>query len=120
MKSGILSYMIVVLFSFVSPVIGFSLVFLIKDLRRTSFIILHYLIDIAVFGILFGIYFKNIGILKPFPVMIVAMATIFAFEIIFWNFIYRGSQSYFDFTDWVVPAFLIASTIYLVGVWLIG
>ena len=45
--------------------------------------------------------------------MIICMIVLFMVEIIFFNFFYDKSLWFLNFTDWIVPVFIIASTIYL-------
>ena len=44
--------------------------------------------------------------------MAIAMISLFIIEFVFWNFFYKGELWFFNFVDWVIPAFIVASTIY--------
>jgi hypothetical protein len=88
---------------------------LIRDLPRLLFVLGHYLLDILVFGGVFAAYYRNVGHFSPFATMAIAMLSLFAIEFIYWKFLYTGELWFLNFVDWIVPAFLVASTIYFVG-----
>lgn len=85
------------------------------ELSRAVFIPVHYIMDILFFGVAFGWYFKGHLKQDPFRVMIVAMAYLLLFELIYFGFMYEGELWFLTYVDWVIPVFLIASTIYGVG-----
>ncbi|OHA48118.1 MAG: hypothetical protein A2806_00570 [Candidatus Terrybacteria bacterium RIFCSPHIGHO2_01_FULL_48_17] len=92
---------------------------LVRDMPRPLFVFFHYGLNIIVFGLVFGLFYKYIGSPNPFTTTITAMAGLFLYEFVFWKFVYSGDpMQYLTFIDWIVPAFLIASTIYLVGIYL--
>jgi len=82
---------------------------------RIVFVLVHYLLDIIVFGVLFFIHYKYFSKFSPFTTMAVAMVVLILTEFIFWKFFYSGELWFLNFIDWIVPAFLVASTIYLIG-----
>lgn len=86
-----------------------------KNLPRTYFVLLHYLVNILLFGIVFYIFYARFSHPSPFATMAVSMAVIFVTEFIVWNFLYSGDLWFLNFFDWMLPAFLIASTVYFVG-----
>ncbi len=49
--------------------------------------------------------------------MIICMIVLFMVEIVFFNFFYDKPLWFLNFTDWIVPVFIIASTIYLMLAW---
>ena len=53
----------------------------------------------------------------PFIGMIICMIVLFIVEIVFFNFFYDKPLWFLNFTDWIVPVFIIASTIYLMLAW---
>ncbi len=85
-----------------------------KNLGRFYFVILHYFLDIFIFGFLFFIYYKYLVKFSSFTTMAIAMIWLIVFEFIFWKFIYKGDLWFLNWVDWIVPAFLVASTIYFV------
>lgn len=83
---------------------------------RPLFIAVHYLLCVAAYALCFWAYFSWVRQpLSPFVAMVVAMLTAFVIEIIVFRFLYTGSLWFLNFVDWIVPVFLIASTIYAVG-----
>jgi hypothetical protein len=87
----------------------------IRGLPRFWFVLLHYALDVLVFGLVFSLYYKRVGHLSPFATMAVAMLSLFAIELVFWGIFYSGEMWFLNWIDWIVPAFLVASTVYLVG-----
>lgn len=84
-------------------------------LSRPLFIAIHYFLDIALFAIAFAMYFKGHPGEDPFTVMAIAMVCLFVFELAFFAFFYDGDYWFLSYVDWIIPAFLIASTIYWIG-----
>lgn len=106
--------------SFLSWIIVLAFLSKLMSLPRLSFVISHYLLNILIFGIVFSALYKFTKPLSPFTTMATAMVTLFAVEFIFWKFIYTGKIWFLNFFDWILPAFLVASTIYLVGLYFKG
>lgn len=88
---------------------------LIRDLPRPLFVLIHYLLDILVFAGVFAAYHRHVGLFSPFATMAIAMLSLFAIEFVYWKFLYSGELWFLNFVDWIVPAFLVASTIYFIG-----
>jgi len=88
---------------------------LIRDMPRPFFVLIHYLADIVVFAGVFAAYHRHIGHFSAFGTMAIAMLSLFAIEFVYWKFFYSGELWFLNFVDWIVPAFLVASTIYFVG-----
>lgn len=106
------SYLIVFGFTFIAWIISLGVLSAVKDIPRFWFIVVHYAVDILIFGIVFLIYYKNFNVFSNFTVMAIAMISLFIIEFVFWNFFYKGELWFFNFVDWVIPAFIVASTIY--------
>jgi len=87
----------------------------IRSLPRAWFVLLHYALDILVFGAVFALYYKYFGHFSPFVTMAIAMVSLFAIEFIVWGLLYHGELWFLNWIDWIVPAFLVASTVYLIG-----
>lgn len=84
-------------------------------LPRPFFIILHYTLAVLLFGIVFAIYYKWHTEARPFTVMASAMVGVFVFEVVYLGWMDEGERQFLNYIDWIVPMFLIASTIYFVG-----
>jgi ABC-type proline/glycine betaine transport system permease subunit len=83
---------------------------------RIPFVVAHYALSIGVFLGLILLYTKYLSgtvIPSPFIGMIICMVALFCIEILFFGFVYDKPLTFLNFTDWIVPVFLIASTIYL-------
>ena len=83
---------------------------------RIPFVVTHYAVSIGVFlGLMFLYtkYFSGAVMPSPFVGMIICMVALFCIEIVFFGFIYDKPITFLNFTDWIVPVFLIASTVYL-------
>jgi len=87
----------------------------IAEFSRPLFIAVHYLMDMTLFGIAFGWYFKGHQKEDPFRVMAVALACLVVFELVYFGFIYEGELWFLTYVDWIIPAFLVAASIYGVG-----
>ncbi len=118
MSSPILSGILTALFSFVSWLTILTSFSFLKDAPRAWFVAIHYTLNIAVFSLFFGIHFKFFPSFSPFATMATAMTSLIVFEAIYWGYFYKGELWFLNFTDWILPAFLIASTIYFVGVFI--
>lgn len=111
-----MNHIVVSLFSVVTWLLALGIFSFTKSLPRVGFVITHYIIDAALFGLAFYLYFKFLGKLSPFNAMATAMLTLFVLEFFLWKFFFPSQTNYLTFVDWIVPAFIIASVIYLVGV----
>ncbi|PJA45244.1 hypothetical protein CO174_04025 [Candidatus Uhrbacteria bacterium CG_4_9_14_3_um_filter_50_9] len=87
----------------------------ITELSRLFFIVIHYLMNMALFAIAFGWYFKGHQKEDPFRVMAVALVCLVVFELVYFGFIYEGELWFLTYVDWIIPAFLVATSIYGVG-----
>lgn len=79
------------------------------------FVATHWVLDVALFAVAFVLYFKGHEQETPFEVMVAAMGWLFAFDVIFFGFIYQGDLWFLNYIDWIIPVFLVATTIYLTG-----
>ena len=111
-----ISVLTVALFAFIAWLPILAALVLMRNLPRVWFVALHYGLDILLFGLVFAVYHKRLGRFSPFGTMAIAMFSLFAIEFVFWNFFYRGELWFLNFVDWIVPAFLVASTVYFAGV----
>jgi len=113
---NIVQILTISIFSLVGWALGLGIFSKLQHLPKVSFIIAHYVIDIVLFGTLFFVYYKYFSHFSPFTTMVIAMITLFVVEFIFWRYFYTGNLWFLNFWDWIVPAFIVTSTIYLVGV----
>lgn len=113
-----LQILMVSLFSFLGWIITLFIIALLKDIPRIAFVIVHYLINIIIFGSIFALYFKYLNHYSPFMIMAIAMITIFILEFVYFKFIYTSDIWFLNFLDWILPAFILASTIYFIGVYI--
>ncbi len=83
--------------------------------QRLLFIGIHYVVSIVTFLLVAYIYVRYLRTLElsVFQIMLTTMISLFTIEILFFSFIYKESTWFLNFTDWIVPVFLIASTVYL-------
>ena len=114
----------IALISEVAKIAGFSLVgwmvfggyFVIAEKwSRIPFVVFHYATCILTTLLMAYLYVKFVRSLElsVFQIMITTMISLFTIEIIFFTFVYDKSTWFLNFTDWIVPVFLIASTMYL-------
>ncbi len=87
-------------------------IYAVRFLPRAWFVAAHYGLDILIFGGLFWLLSRWAHHFSAFATMAIAMLTLFLIEYVYWNYIYAGSLWFFNFVDWIVPAFLIASVVY--------
>lgn len=85
------------------------------SLPRTVFIVVHYLLVVLMFGVAFGFYFKDRKGVDPFTVTTIAVLCFFLYEFVYILFVFDGSRWFLSYVDWIVPLFLITSTIYWTG-----
>ncbi len=115
MLQNIFSSLIIFSFSFSGWAVILMSLALVRDIPRIGFLLVHYVLNVLVFSILFGIYFKFLHHVSPFATMAIAMVSLFVIEFVYWRFFYTGELWFLTFLDWILPAFLVASTIYFVG-----
>lgn len=83
---------------------------------RWIFILGHYGISILATATITWALFRIAGTLpNPFQTMILMMGSLFLIELVIFNTVYKGDLSFLNFVDWMVPVFLIATTIYAVA-----
>lgn len=85
-------------------------------LSRSRYILNHYLVVVLAFGGVFALYFRFFGAdADVFATTLVSMGCAFALELGVFRYLYVGECWFLNFVDWILPAFLAASTIYAVG-----
>ncbi|MDX1535829.1 MAG: hypothetical protein R3346_03655 [Candidatus Spechtbacterales bacterium] len=109
--------LIIFAISLIGWVTALGIFFVTRDVPRALFIAIHYIVNIVLFGFLFGVYYRFLGSLSPIITTVVAMISFLFFEFVLWVFIAPESASnYLNVVDWLIPAFLIVLTIYLTGI----
>ncbi|MBI2474834.1 hypothetical protein HYV69_00185 [Candidatus Uhrbacteria bacterium] len=86
-----------------------------SSLPHNVFAFLHIVFAIIIFAIVFHSYYQANERSSPFFTVIQAIVAFVIFEIVYINFFQPTSNHLLDFVDWILPFFLIASTIYAVG-----
>lgn len=89
-------------------------------LPRFWFVLGHYVVDALVFGLIFWVLFRRVDGLSPFSAMAVGMVTLSVLEYVAWGLLYKGDLWFLTFADWIVPAFIVASTMYFAGLYARG
>lgn len=95
-------------------VVLFALSFAIY-LPRSLFITVHYFLDVFLFGFVFHYFFETHPHASAFTTTTLALIALFIFELIFLNFFSSDPGRFLNYVDWIFPAFLIATSIYVVG-----
>lgn len=109
-------FVTVAVYAFVPWAITLFVLSLLQTIPRLLFICLHYVLTIVVFGIVFRSYYHTHPKTRPFITTAHAFSALVVFELVFWQFFSSGSRSYFNYVDWIFPAFLIATVVYLTGI----
>lgn len=102
-------------YALVAWVIVLFLLNLIIHLPRGFFIALHAIVDLLVFGVVFHYYYEAHASAKAFETTAWAVVLLFVFEAILFTFFLPNMTQYLNFIDWIFPAFLIATIVYVVG-----
>ena len=84
-------------------------------LPRVWFVTVHYALIVLLFGVAFAWYYAGHKGEDPFSVMGIAVLSLLVYEVVYFTFIYEGTFWFLTWVDWIVPLFLVASTIYGVG-----
>lgn len=115
MTSTITKTVSIAITAFIAWIIVLAGFFAAANLPRLLFVPVHYLMEVSLFAIAFIVYFKGHPKASPFGVMAIAMASLGVFELVYFGYFYQGDLWFLTYVDWIVPVFLIASTIYSVG-----
>lgn len=85
-------------------------------LARKQYIFLHYASIIFAFAGVFFLYFQFFSKDQSvFFVTATAMSVLFLIELIVFGLLYSEERWFLNYVDWIIPMFLVASTIYFVG-----
>lgn len=101
--------------AFVPWTIVLFILILSHSLPRPLFILIHLVSVVTVFAVVFHHYFNIRQHAHPFRTSVSAFAAIVLYEGIFWTYFYTGQNASFNFIDWILPAFLTVTVIYLMG-----
>ncbi len=116
MKSmGVGEIVRVSVYAFIAWIVVLFLLSRSIDLARPVFIAVHYLVDVIVFGVVFSQYYRSYNRTEPFRTTIIAMISLLVYEAVFWVYFSSTDGSYLNYIDWILPLFLITTTVYWVG-----
>lgn len=115
MNYSVVQILTIAIASFIPWLITLSAVDAIQSLPRLIAVLVHYVMVVILFGMAFAIYFKSHPKSDPFLVMTFAIVSILIFDLANFQKISMISERTFDYVDWIVPIFLITTTIYSVG-----
>ena len=87
------------------------------NLSRGVFIVAHYTTSFVATILMFSLLYKFLPTFTPFWTMISAMISFFIIELLFFGFVYKEDLWFLNFIDWMVPVFIISTTIYFLGVY---
>ncbi|MBI4435224.1 hypothetical protein HY630_00990 [Candidatus Uhrbacteria bacterium] len=87
---------------------------LAHGLSRASYVFWHYVVVVATFALVFGVYVRFFETEPPFTVTATSMGFVLAFEFIVFRFLYSGERWFLNWVDWILPLFLATTTIYVV------
>ncbi len=79
------------------------------------FLVIQYTLAVLIFAIAFTMYFRANPKARIFEATITAMVCICVYEIVYWTFVFEGPSPCEGYAHWIVPMFLIATTIYTIG-----
>lgn len=84
-------------------------------LSRAIYVAWHYAAVVAAFGIVFASYqrFFDAGA-SAFAVAATGTGFVLVFELVVFRYLYSGERWFLNWSDWIMPMFLAASTIYAV------
>ena len=99
---------------------NFVFFYFTNKFTKPVFLSIDYLVIFLVNFLLFYTYFKvnDTRSLSVFSVMAVSMIFNFVFQFIIYKFLYKGSMDFLNFEEYIVPMFITASVIFLVGTFL--
>jgi len=90
---------------------------LAHHLSRPTFIVWHYLVDVVAFFGMFWVFFTCFhGTSSVFAVTAVGMTFVLFYEMIVFRYLYCGDRWFLNWVDWIVPMFLVLSSMYAAGV----
>jgi hypothetical protein len=90
------------------------------NLSRGVFIAAHYASSLVAALLMFSILYKFLPTFTPFWTMVVAMISFFIIELIFFSFLYKEELWFLNFVDWMIPVFIISTTIYGLGIYFLN
>lgn len=86
-----------------------------SDLHRPIFIILHCIVVLGAFGIVFRFYFDSHPTATAFNSAVIAVLAFTTYDAIFLLSYAKDPVRFLNYVDWIFPTFLIAVTVYVVG-----
>jgi len=90
--------------------------FLLRHAPRTVFITAHYLINIGVFAFLTYLLRKEHVQFSAGGFAVIVVGILLILELFYWVYVNPASAArYLTVIDWLIPAFLVLGTVYLVA-----
>ena len=84
-------------------------------LNRKTYVVLHNVVVVIVFGTVFGAFYAFVGSESLFWTTVIAMAFILFLEVFVFRFLYSGERWFLNWVDWIVPMFFATTVIYQIG-----
>ncbi len=115
MQARMITFLTVFLYAFVAWIVVVFLLSFLINLPRPAFVSLHYVSDLVLFGVVFRSYYEAHPRANPFETTALTMVSLFILEAILFGVIIPDLGHLLNFVDWIFPAFLIATTVYIFG-----
>jgi hypothetical protein len=115
MKDHTVKIVPIIVAAFIPWIILVSAETSVAGLGEPWFFLIQYVLAVLLFAIAFSMYFRANPKSEAFEVTIASMISIVILEAVYWNFIFEGDAVCTGYIHWIVPMFLIATTIYTIG-----
>lgn len=115
MLSHFHNFPVIAIYAFVPWVIKLFVLTIAADLPRAVFIFLHFVVAILLFAFIFHFYFEVHLTASAFDTTVKSVLALVVFDAVFLGFYASEPMRYLTYIDWIVPMFLIATTIYATG-----
>ena len=88
-------------------------------LEKTRFVVGFYIVTIFVNVLIYYLFFKvSNRELTPFATTSISMIIYFAIYFVIYKWFYRGELWFLNYTDFIIPVFIMTSVIYFLGVFI--
>lgn len=115
MSSNFRSFPAIAIYTFVPWAVLLFVLTIAMDLPRAFFLFLHFVGAIFVFALVFHFYFEVHPSASAFDTTAKSVFALVIFDAIFLGFFAFEPMRFLTYVDWILPTFLIATTIYAVG-----
>lgn len=107
----------VVIFALLAWFVSLGVIEILEGLPFWIRLFSHWIIVVSVYGFAFGMYYQYHRSTDVFGATATVFVTVVLTDFLFWQYVQPGDCPYdYGFLDWMVPLFLITSTVYAVGV----